>query len=77
MSDDHSMSIASSFPPPQSKTDILLWRKADRVGVVYPGEEKALGKVYCGLSVLTVSYMKDREQLPGPVVTRQGVKVLS
>ncbi|KAK4832689.1 hypothetical protein QYF61_025150 [Mycteria americana] len=30
----------------------LLWRKAGRVGVVQPGEEKALGRPYGGLTVL-------------------------
>jgi len=29
----------------------LLQRKAERVGVVQPGEEKALGRPCCGLSV--------------------------
>jgi len=29
-----------------------LWGKAERVGVVQPGEEKALWRPYCGLSVL-------------------------
>ena len=30
----------------------LLGGKAERVGVVQPGEEKALGRPYCSLSVL-------------------------
>ena len=30
----------------------LLWRKAERVGLVQPWEEKVAGRSYCGLSVL-------------------------
>ena len=30
----------------------LLWRKAEKVGVVQPGEEKAAGRCYCGLPIL-------------------------
>jgi len=30
----------------------LLCGKAERVGVVQPGEEKALGRTYCSLPVL-------------------------
>jgi len=30
----------------------LLRGKAERVGAVQPGEEKAMGRPYCGLSVL-------------------------
>lgn len=29
----------------------LLWRKAKRNGAVQPGEEKALGRLYCSLSI--------------------------
>jgi len=30
----------------------LPWGKAERVGIVQPGEEKAPGRPYCGLPVL-------------------------
>lgn len=29
----------------------LHWGQAERVGIVQPGEEKALGKPYCSLSI--------------------------
>lgn len=40
-------------------------RKAESVGVVQPGEEKALGRPHCSLSV------------PGSVVIRQGIMILN
>jgi len=33
----------------------LLWGKAEIVGVVQPEQEKAVGRHYCGLSVIKVS----------------------
>jgi len=49
----------------------LLWRKVERVWVVYPGEEKALGRPYCGLSICKGGF------LASPVVTAQGTAVLN
>jgi len=36
----------------------LLWGKAERVGAVQPGEEKALGRPYCGISEHKGGYSK-------------------
>ena len=36
----------------------LLWWKAERVGAVQPGQEKAPGRPYCGLSVPEETYKK-------------------
>ena len=45
----------------------LLWRKAERVGVVQPAEEKALGWIHC-LQTTCLSWGKSPVQ--GTVVTR-------
>jgi len=37
--------------------------QAERAGAVQPREEKAPGRPYCGLSVLTGAYRKDGERL--------------
>jgi len=39
-----------------------LWGKAERVGVIQPGEEKCLGRPYCGLSVLKGIFWERRVQ---------------
>ena len=41
----------------------LLWGKAERVGVVQPGEEKGPGRPCCSLPVLKGAYKKDEEEL--------------
>ena len=38
-----------SQPRKQRAGTSLLWRKAERVGVVQPGEEKVMGRPYCSL----------------------------
>ena len=56
----------------------LLRREAERVGAVQPGEEKAVGRPYCGLSVLKGGlYKRGTGFLARPVVTGQGVMVLN
>jgi len=57
----------------------LLCGKAVRVGAVQPGEEKAPGRPYCGLSVLEEGFIRKTgtNVLAGPVVTGQGVMVLN
>jgi len=41
----------------------LLRGKAERVGAVQPGEEKAVGRPYCSLSPLKGAYKKDGDRL--------------
>ena len=41
----------------------LLWGKAERVGAVKPGEEKAVGRHYSSLSVPERAYRKDGENI--------------
>jgi len=51
----------------------------ERVGVVQPGEERAPGRPYCGLSV-SEGGLKERRgkiSLERPVVLGQGVMVLN
>lgn len=63
----------------QTSRTTLLLRKAERVGVVHPGEEKALGKHYWGHLTLNES-LSDRlgeNFLPRRVVTGKGARVLN
>lgn len=50
-------------------------KKAERVGVVQPEEEKALGRLFSSLSALKVGQKKKMgtDILPGPVLTCQWV----
>ena len=60
--------------------DLSHERQAERVGVVQPGEEKALGRPYSSLPVPKQgAYKKDKERdfLAGPVVIGQGGMALS
>ena len=41
----------------------LLWRKTEGAGVTQFGEEKALGRPHCGLSVHKGTYKQEGEQL--------------
>ena len=41
---------------------LLLWEKAERVGAVQPGEEKAPGRPYCNLPVFKGAYNKDGDK---------------
>jgi len=52
---------------------VILWRKAERVGVVQPGEEEAPGRPYCSLSICKRGLIRkmERDFLPRPVVTGQ------
>jgi len=52
--------------------------KAERVGAVQPGEEKAPDRSYCGLSILkgSLQEMMGTDFLVGPVVIGQRVMVL-
>lgn len=50
--------------------------KTDRVGVVQPGEEKALGRVFVEFSELGGAYEKDGDSLVGSLAIGQGIMVL-
>jgi len=49
----------------------LLWKKAERAGVVQPGEEKALGRPYHGLSIYLGGFKNDGEKLFTAVCTER------
>ena len=53
-------------------------RKAEGIGLVQPGEEKALGRPHCSLPILKGDFEEGwgRDFLPGPVVIAQGGMVL-
>jgi len=53
--------------------------KAERVGTVQPGEEKAVGRPYCGLLVPEGDLKRKTRTivLAGPVVIGQGEMVLN
>ena len=56
----------------------LLRRKAERLRVVQPGQDKTLGRPPCGISIHKGAYKKDRERLfTKHTVTRQEAMVLS
>jgi len=58
---------------PKAFCDSVLWGKAERVGVIQPGEEKAAGTPY---SSLPLGKMKS-DFLPEPTVTEQRTMVLN
>ncbi|GAB0186763.1 cAMP-dependent protein kinase inhibitor alpha [Grus japonensis] len=80
-------------PPPNTDMDLLEWvqRRAmiirglehlsheerPRAGLVQPGEEKALGRPYCGLSILKGGRKMGTGFSAGPVVIGQGVTALN
>jgi len=56
----------------------LLGGKAGRAGAVQPGEEKAVGRPYCGLPVPEGAARElERDFLQGHVVIGQGIMALN